>query len=259
MAMRAPGRAVGDGCGISSATCRQFEPDTEVPEASIFGPEPGRVAPHIYRDDEIVDLLAAARRLGPAGSLAPDDLRNPVRPDGLDRIARVRSHSPARCRCRSQARDADDTADQVRQVPAIADPSRARSRRWRATGNNASGIVPTTPDMPFLIGSRGRRLGQPLGDRQAHRVFTALRDSLGWVNRGATRCAAPARPAPHLCRPAPDALVCRRHRRRPDDAGAVDLHGPCRDLLHVLVPHRRSRVDGDRCRPVRALRRSRGR
>ncbi|MFH1604916.1 MAG: hypothetical protein ABIH03_13525, partial [Pseudomonadota bacterium] len=30
-----------------------------------------------------------------------------------------------------------------------------------------------------------RRLGQPLGERQAHRVFTALRDSLGWVNRGA--------------------------------------------------------------------------
>jgi len=42
---------------------QQFEPDTEVPEASLFGPEPGRVAPHIYREDEIVDLLAAARTL----------------------------------------------------------------------------------------------------------------------------------------------------------------------------------------------------
>jgi integrase len=45
--------------------------------------------------------------------------------------------------------------------------------------------VPSTPDTPFLVSSRGRRLGQPLSDRQAHRVFTALRDSLGWVNRGA--------------------------------------------------------------------------
>lgn len=44
--------------------------------------------------------------------------------------------------------------------------------------------LPTTTDMPFLIGSRGRRLGLPLGERQAHRVFTGLRDSLGWVNRG---------------------------------------------------------------------------
>lgn len=39
--------------------------------------------------------------------------------------------------------------------------------------------------MSFLVSSRGQRLGQPLGDRQAHRVFNTLRDSLGWVNRGA--------------------------------------------------------------------------
>jgi integrase len=44
--------------------------------------------------------------------------------------------------------------------------------------------VPTAIDRPFLISTRGRRLGQPLGDRQAHRVFNALRDRLGWVNRG---------------------------------------------------------------------------
>ncbi|MGB5198822.1 MAG: hypothetical protein WBR56_02855, partial [Sedimenticolaceae bacterium] len=30
----------------------------------------------------------------------------------------------------------------------------------------------------------GRRLGLPLSERQAHRVFTGLRDGLGWVNRG---------------------------------------------------------------------------
>ena len=44
--------------------------------------------------------------------------------------------------------------------------------------------VAPVADMPFLISSRGRRLGLPLGDRQAHRVFNALRDRLGWVNRG---------------------------------------------------------------------------
>jgi len=55
----------------------------------------------------------------------------------------------------------------------------ARYRRQRALH------VPTKAETPFLIGSRGRRLGQPLGDRQAHRVFNALRDHLGWVNRGA--------------------------------------------------------------------------
>ncbi|MFZ1682487.1 MAG: integrase, partial [Candidatus Zixiibacteriota bacterium] len=50
---------------------KQFEPDTEVPDESIFGPVPGRVAPHIYREEEIVELLAAARKLGPRGSLRP--------------------------------------------------------------------------------------------------------------------------------------------------------------------------------------------
>jgi integrase len=38
--------------------------------------------------------------------------------------------------------------------------------------------------MPFFISSRGRRLGKPLSDRQVHRIFTGLRDGLGWVNRG---------------------------------------------------------------------------
>jgi len=50
---------------------RQFEPRTAVPDESIFGPVPGRVAPHIYWDDEIVALLAAARALHPKGGLRP--------------------------------------------------------------------------------------------------------------------------------------------------------------------------------------------
>lgn len=47
---------------------RQFEPDTEVPEEPIFGRVPGRVAPHIYNDDEIAALLDAAGRIGPLSS-----------------------------------------------------------------------------------------------------------------------------------------------------------------------------------------------
>jgi integrase len=50
---------------------RQFEPRTEVPDASVFGPLPQRLAPHIYREEEIVDLLAAARGLAPTGGLRP--------------------------------------------------------------------------------------------------------------------------------------------------------------------------------------------
>jgi integrase len=50
---------------------RQFDPRTEVPDDSVFGPVRGRVAPHIYREEEIVDLLAAAHELRPHGGLRP--------------------------------------------------------------------------------------------------------------------------------------------------------------------------------------------
>jgi hypothetical protein len=43
---------------------QQFEPRTEVPDDSTFGRIGQRLAPHIYSEQEIVDLLAAARRVG---------------------------------------------------------------------------------------------------------------------------------------------------------------------------------------------------
>ena len=42
----------------------------------------------------------------------------------------------------------------------------------------------TQDDAPFFIGTRGRRRGLPLGERQVHRVFAELRQQLGWRNRG---------------------------------------------------------------------------
>jgi integrase len=39
--------------------------------------------------------------------------------------------------------------------------------------------------MPFFVATRGRLRGQPLGDRQVHRIFEQLRGKLGWVDRGA--------------------------------------------------------------------------
>ena len=48
---------------------RQFEPTTAMPDESVFGPVPGWQMPHIYREQEIIDLLAAAHRLGADGNL----------------------------------------------------------------------------------------------------------------------------------------------------------------------------------------------
>ncbi len=48
---------------------QQYEQSTEIPDDCSFGPIPGRVAPHIYREAEIVALMGAARRLGPSDGL----------------------------------------------------------------------------------------------------------------------------------------------------------------------------------------------
>ncbi len=66
---RSPGHADCNCCVPFLRWLQQFEPRTEVPDDAIFGPLPERLAPHIYSEQEIVDLLAAARRLGPAPGL----------------------------------------------------------------------------------------------------------------------------------------------------------------------------------------------
>jgi integrase len=44
--------------------------------------------------------------------------------------------------------------------------------------------LPSTPELPFFVSSRGRLLGEHIGDRQVHRIFDDLRRQLGWVDRG---------------------------------------------------------------------------
>ena len=163
---------------------QQFEPQTEMPEASIFGPEPGRVAPHIYREQEIVDLLAATRKLGPCGSF---------RPATFETLFGLMASTGLRVSEALHLRDAD--VDLKRGMLIVRQTKFAKSRQLPLHPSTVDALaryrrqrmhhVPTTADTPFFIGSRGRRLGQPLGDRQVHRVFNALRDGLNWVNRGA--------------------------------------------------------------------------
>ena len=162
---------------------QQFEPDTEFPEASLFGPEPGRLAPHIYREDEIIDLLAAARTLGPAGSL---------RPFTYETLFGLMASTGLRISEAIHLRDAD--VDLQRGMLTIRQTKFAKSRQLPIHPSTVKALaryrkqrarhLPTTTGMPFLIGSRGRRLGLLLSERQAPRVFIGLRNGLSWVNRG---------------------------------------------------------------------------
>ncbi len=50
---------------------KQVEPTTEFPQAPVFGKADRRLSPHIYTEEEIIDLLAAASRLKPIDTLRP--------------------------------------------------------------------------------------------------------------------------------------------------------------------------------------------
>ncbi len=163
---------------------RQFDPLTEVPDESIFGAVPGRVAPHIYREEEIVDLLAAARELRPHGSLRPatfEMLFGLIASTGL-RISEALDLLDADVDLKFAMLTIRRTKfSKSRQLPLHQSTVDALERYRRLRRMQ----VRTTPETPFFVGTRGRRLGEPLGNRQVHRVFNELRDRLGWVNRGA--------------------------------------------------------------------------
>lgn len=161
---------------------RQFEPRTEVPDDSIFGRIGERRAPHIFTEQEIIDLLGAARRLKPTlrgatyealfGLIAATGLRVSEALCLLDTDVDLRSGLlTVRCTKFRKSRHV------VLHPSTTAALRRYRRRRDLQITRNES--------TPFFVGTRGRRLGTRLSLRQVDRVFGQLREPLGWVNRGA--------------------------------------------------------------------------
>lgn len=163
---------------------RQFDPRTEVPDETVFGPVPGRLAPHIYREEEIADLLTAARELQPHGGLRPatfETLFGLIASAGL-RVSEALDLLDADVDLKSAMLTVRETKfAKSRQLPLHPSTVEAMERYRRLRIRQ----VRTSTETSFFVGSRGQLLGQPLGDRQVHRVFNELRDKLGWVNRGA--------------------------------------------------------------------------
>ena len=161
---------------------QQFEPRTEVPDDAIFGRIGERLTPHIYSEQEIVDLLAAARRLRP-------DLRGATYEALFGLLAATGLRVSEAVRLRTSDVDLKTGALTVqrtkfaksRQVPLH--PSAIEAlRRYRRLRDP---LIEFTEDTPFFVGSRGRRRGQMLTTRQVDRVFADLRTQLAWPNRGA--------------------------------------------------------------------------
>ena len=162
---------------------QQFEPSTEVPDEAIFGPIPGRVAPHIFRDDEVADLVDAAAKIGPPRSLRAVVIQTflgLIACTGL-RISEALALTDADVDLKAGTLTIRRSKFGKSRLIVLHSSTVAALRKYR---DQRSRTIPTKPEQSFFIATRGRRLGQPLGDRQAHRTFGQLRQQLGWVNRG---------------------------------------------------------------------------
>jgi len=161
---------------------RQFEPRTEIPDDAIFGRIGERSTPHIYYEQEIVDLLAAARHLSPALRGATyETLFGLIASTGL-RVSEAVNLRNTDVDLKTGMLTIRRTKfAKSRQVPMH--PSTVEAlRRYRRIRDR---LAEAAEETPFFIGSRGQRLGHELSTRQVDKVFAQLRVQLAWPNRGA--------------------------------------------------------------------------
>lgn len=164
---------------------QQFEPRTEVPDDSLFGRVGQRLAPHIYSEQEIIDLLNAAHNL--------DSFIPGLRGATYETLFGLLASTGLRISEALHLLDSD--VDLKTGMLAIRQTKFAKSRYVPLHSSTVEALkqyrsrrnlhIDVTEDTPFFISTRGRLLGQRLDSRQVRRVFIQLRDQLGWLNRGA--------------------------------------------------------------------------
>jgi len=160
---------------------QQFDPGTEVPDSTVFGPIGWRPAPHIFTEQEIGDLLAVARRLEP-------DLRGATYEALFGLLAATGLRVSEAVHLRQADVDLHAGLLTVRQTKF--DKSRyvplhpGTTEALRGYQGRRNLYISAKEDTPFFVGTRGRRLGCDLSLRQVDRIFQQLREQLGWVNRG---------------------------------------------------------------------------
>ena len=164
---------------------QQFDPRTEIPDDIIFGRIGQRLAPHIYSEQEIIDLLAAAHNLN---SFIPG-LRGATYETLFGLIACTGLRISEAVHLLNSDVDLKTGMLTIRQTKfaksrhVLMHPSTVDVLRQYQLQRNLH--IEVSDETPFFVGARGRRLGQSLSMQQVRRVFISLRNQLGWINRGA--------------------------------------------------------------------------
>lgn len=159
---------------------KRLDPATEFPETLIFGRSHRRLAPHIYSEQEICDLLAATRRLAPQGGLRPAIFETVF---GLIAATGLRLSEALHLRCGDVDLDQgvltvrNTKFRKSRHVPMHATVVAALDRYMVVRARHGA----TNRDSFLFLSS----LGRPLPTRTVHWVFQKLRAELGWTARGA--------------------------------------------------------------------------
>ena len=207
-----------------AAHCRQFEPATEVPPPFILGRGHRRLAPHIYTDQEIRDLLDLCGRMDPEGGLRPWTYKTLF---GLIAATGLRVSEALKLRLTDL--DLSGATLTVREtkfhksrclpvhgsvVQALWDYLRAR-QRFAGSGGDAPVFVSAT--------------GSALSPSTVHGVFDRLRKQLGWRARGGH-----ARPRIHDLR---HTMVTRRVERWRAEGVPIDhaMFWLCTYLGHAKI------------------------
>ena len=162
-----------------AAHYRQFEPATEVPPPFILGRGHRRLAPHIYTDQEIGDLLDLSGRMTPLGGLRPltyKTLFGLIAATGLRisgalklQVADVDLAGATLTVRQTKFHKSRCLALNASVVQALSDYLHARQR-----------FVGRADDTPVFATPAGRALSLDT----VHDVFARLRDQLGWRARG---------------------------------------------------------------------------
>ncbi len=158
----------------------RLDPATEFPQTAIFGRSHRRLAPHIYSQQEICDLLAGARRLAPQGGLRPATYETIF---GLIAATGLRLSEALHLRCGDV--DLDQGVITVRNtkfrksrhVPVHPTVAAALNRYMAVRARHGA----TDRDTLLFLSSSGGLLPK----RTIHGVFQKLRAELGWTARGA--------------------------------------------------------------------------